>query len=92
MDLELAEALDQFRKWSAAESIIRITKEGTSWLSPAHVWSVSKDAILVGEEGSMDTTKIGNLGAADFRRVEGGIDAVWPTGATVHFREESLLT
>ncbi len=89
MVLEIKEVLDQFQSWTESESRVRITKDGVSWLSRADTWNVGNDSILVDKEGEIGIVVIGNLGAADFRRVDCGIDALWPSGATIHFREES---
>jgi len=81
MILELAEALDYIRGLGR----IRITTdEGNSWQSQAPV--VTNDAIIVDEEGKVGVYKIGNLRLADFRRMPGGIDILWPSGAMVQLR------
>ena len=89
MLLDLKEAFDQFRSWVEAERIVRITKGDESWLSRAESWAIGRDSIFVNKKGELGTIVIGNFGEADFRRVDSGLDATWPTGATICFREQN---
>ena len=88
MLLDLREVFDQFRSWIEAARIVGITKGDESWLSRAESWAIREDSILVNKKGELGTFVIGNLGEAFFRRVDFGIDATWPSGATISFREQ----
>jgi hypothetical protein len=88
MLLDLKEAFDQFRSWIEAERIVHITKGDESWLSCAESWTLGGDSILVNKKGELGTFEIGNFGEAYFRRVDLGLDATWPSGATISFREQ----
>jgi hypothetical protein len=91
MLLDLKEVLDQFRSWREAARVVRITKGSESWLSCAESWAIREDSILVNKNDELGTFEIRNFSEAYFRRVDFGLDATWPSGATISFREQSSL-
>ena len=103
MNLELTEALDQFRGWQESECRVLFTRSEHDEIESllCRVVAVGEDSILLAA-GEMDLKTVSNLREADFKysdvreaRVPGvaalhfvcAIDANWPTGKSCRFLE-----